>query len=137
MNKEELHKFIEEKQPNICQVVAYKNNEKVYSDCWNNYKEDDVCLSELEDVVSLIKRKRYNSFSSMYNSIVDVMNQYKEEIDVSLLNINDDYLKSKKKDVKEFLDKNFGKEILEIVQPFLRYFSTSALSKTVALVCGL
>lgn len=27
MNKEELHKFIEEKQPNICQVVAYKNNE--------------------------------------------------------------------------------------------------------------
>jgi hypothetical protein len=70
----------------------------------NNYKEDDVCLYELEDVVSLIKRKRYNSFSSMYNSIVDVMNQYKEEIDVSLLNINDDYLKSKKKDVKEFID---------------------------------
>lgn len=70
----------------------------------NNYKEDDVCLYELEDVVSLIKRKRYNSFSSMYNSIVDVMNQYKEEIDVSLLNINDDYLKSKKKDVKEFVD---------------------------------
>ena len=24
MNKEELHNFIEEKQPNICQVVAYK-----------------------------------------------------------------------------------------------------------------
>lgn len=71
----------------------------------NNYKEDDVCLYELEDVVSLIKRKRYNSFSSMYNSIVDVMNQYKEEIDVGLFNINDDYLKSKKKDVKEFVDK--------------------------------
>ena len=28
MNKEELHKFIEEKQPNICQIVAYKNNVK-------------------------------------------------------------------------------------------------------------
>ena len=41
MNKEELHKFIEEKQPNICQIVAYKDNEKVYSDCWNNNKEDD------------------------------------------------------------------------------------------------
>ena len=26
MNKEELHKFIEEKQPNICQIVAYKDN---------------------------------------------------------------------------------------------------------------
>ena len=35
MNKEELHKFIEEKQPNICQIVAYKDNKKVYSDYWN------------------------------------------------------------------------------------------------------
>ena len=41
MNKEELHKIIEEKQPNICQIVAYKDNKKVYSDNWNNYKEDD------------------------------------------------------------------------------------------------
>ena len=29
MNKEELHKLIEEKQPNICQIVAYKDNERV------------------------------------------------------------------------------------------------------------
>ena len=29
MNKEELHQFIKEKQPNICQVVAYKDNKKV------------------------------------------------------------------------------------------------------------
>ena len=41
MNKEELHKFIEEKQPNICQIVAYKDNKIVYSDNWNNYKETD------------------------------------------------------------------------------------------------
>jgi len=41
MNKEELHKLIEEQEPNICQIVAYKDNKKVYSDCWNNYKVDD------------------------------------------------------------------------------------------------
>ena len=61
------------------------------------YKEDDVNLIELEEVVSLVKRKRYNSFSSMYNSIIDVMNQYKVEIDPSTLNINDDYLKTEKR----------------------------------------
>ena len=33
MNKEELHDFIEKQQPNICQIVAYRDNEKVYSDC--------------------------------------------------------------------------------------------------------
>ena len=44
MNKEELHKFIEEKQPNICQIVAIKNNEIVYNDTWNNYKTTDSNL---------------------------------------------------------------------------------------------
>ncbi len=32
MNYEELYNLIKEQQPNICQVVAYKNNEQVYSD---------------------------------------------------------------------------------------------------------
>ena len=41
MNKEELHKFIEEEQPNICQIVAIKNNEIVYNDTWNSYKTTD------------------------------------------------------------------------------------------------
>ena len=30
MNKEELHNIVEEEQPNICQIVAIKNNEIVY-----------------------------------------------------------------------------------------------------------
>ena len=30
-NREELHNFIEKQQPNICKVVAYKDNKKVYS----------------------------------------------------------------------------------------------------------
>lgn len=41
MNIEELHNLIEVKQPNICQVVGVRDNEVVYSDTWNNYKEDD------------------------------------------------------------------------------------------------
>lgn len=56
MNKAELHNFIEEKQPNICQVVAYKNNEKVYSDCWNSYKEDDCVhiMSATKSIMALL-----------------------------------------------------------------------------------
>ena len=41
MNPEELHDLIAKQQPNICQIVAYRNNEKVYSDCWNDYKTDN------------------------------------------------------------------------------------------------
>ena len=41
MDKEKLHRIIEEQQPNICQIVAIKNNEIVYNDNWNNYKTTD------------------------------------------------------------------------------------------------
>ena len=56
MNKEELHNFIKEQQPNICQVVAYKGNEKVYSDCWNNYKADDCThiMSATKSIIALL-----------------------------------------------------------------------------------
>ena len=56
MNREELHDLIKEQQPNICQVVAYKNNEKVYSDCWNDYKEDDCVhiMSATKSIIALL-----------------------------------------------------------------------------------
>ena len=56
MNKEKLHKLIEEQQPNICQIVAYKDNEKVYSDCWNSYKEDDSVhiMSATKSIIALL-----------------------------------------------------------------------------------
>ena len=56
MNKEELHKLIEEQQPNICQIFAYKENEKIYSDCWNNYKEDDCThiMSATKSIMALL-----------------------------------------------------------------------------------
>lgn len=41
MDKDELHNIVEEQQPNICQIVAIKNHEIVYSDTWNNYKATD------------------------------------------------------------------------------------------------
>ena len=56
MNKEKLHNFIKEQQPNICQVVVYKGNEKVYSDCWNNYKADDCThiMSATKSIIALL-----------------------------------------------------------------------------------
>ncbi len=32
MNKEELHRIVADGHPNICQIVAIKDNEIVYSD---------------------------------------------------------------------------------------------------------
>ena len=56
MNKETLHNFIEKQQPNICQIVAYKENKKVYSDCFNNYKEDDCThiMSATKSIIALL-----------------------------------------------------------------------------------
>ena len=56
MNQEELHNLIKEQQPNICQIVVYKNNEKVYSDCWNDYKPDDAVhiMSATKSIIALL-----------------------------------------------------------------------------------
>ena len=56
MNKEELHRFIEKNQPNICQIVASMDNQIVYSDTWNDYKKDDCThiMSATKSVMSLL-----------------------------------------------------------------------------------
>ena len=56
MNREELYRLIKEKQPNICQVVAYKKGEKVYSECWNDYKPNDCThiMSATKSIVALL-----------------------------------------------------------------------------------
>lgn len=56
MNKEELHEFIEENQPNICQVFAYKNGKAVYSDCWNGYEKKDCThiMSATKSIIALL-----------------------------------------------------------------------------------
>lgn len=56
MNKDEIHNIVKEQQANICQVVAYKDNKKVYSDCWNNYKTDDCVhiMSATKSIMALL-----------------------------------------------------------------------------------
>ena len=56
MNKQELHAFVAKQQPNICQIVAYRSGKKVYSDCWNDYKEDDCVhiMSATKSIIALL-----------------------------------------------------------------------------------
>lgn len=56
MTKKELHDFIENNQPNICQIVGYKDNVEVYSDEWNDYKKNDTChvMSVTKSIVSIL-----------------------------------------------------------------------------------
>ena len=56
MNQEELHDLIAKQQPNICQLVAYRNDEKVYSGCWNDYKADDCThiMSATKSIMALL-----------------------------------------------------------------------------------
>ena len=45
MNKEELHKYIENStgnEMNICQIYALKGGETVYDDCWHGFKSEDA-----------------------------------------------------------------------------------------------
>lgn len=56
MNKQEMHDLIERQQPNICQIVAVRGNQTVYSDTWNNYKSDDCVhvMSVTKSVMALL-----------------------------------------------------------------------------------
>ena len=56
MNGEALYKLIKEQQPNICQITAYKAGEKVYSECWNDYRADDCVhiMSATKSIVALL-----------------------------------------------------------------------------------
>ena len=45
MNKEQLHRFIDEStgnESNICQIYAIKDGTAVFDDCWRGYKTDDA-----------------------------------------------------------------------------------------------
>ena len=81
MNKEELHTLIEQKQPNICQIAAYKNNEKVYSDCWNGYKEDDCThiMSVTKSVIALLVGIAIDNgwIKSVEDKVLDYFPEYK------------------------------------------------------------
>ena len=56
MNQEELYNLIKDGQPNICQIVAYRNGVKVYSECWNDYKPDNCThiMSATKSIIALL-----------------------------------------------------------------------------------
>jgi len=56
VTKEELHSLVKESQPNICQVVAYRNGEKIYSDEWNDYTSSDCThiMSATKSIIALL-----------------------------------------------------------------------------------
>ncbi len=56
MTKTDLYTLIENVQPNICQIAAYRGGKKVYSDEWNRYKPDDCThvMSATKSIVALL-----------------------------------------------------------------------------------
>ena len=56
MKQSELHEFIKENEPNICQIVVRKNGKEIYSDEWNGYKRDDCVhvMSITKSVMALL-----------------------------------------------------------------------------------
>lgn len=56
MTKDELYTTVKDKQPNICQIVAYRDGEKVYAEEWNDYTREDSThiMSATKSVVSLL-----------------------------------------------------------------------------------
>lgn len=56
MTKEKLHKYVKMQEPNICQIVALKDNEVVYSDTWNDYKNEDCThiMSATKSIIALL-----------------------------------------------------------------------------------
>lgn len=55
-DKNIIHEYIKNNEPNICQIVAYKDNEVIYEDSWNGYSLDDTThvMSATKSVISLL-----------------------------------------------------------------------------------
>ena len=53
---DELHAYVAEHQQNICQIVANKDGETRYSDCWNGFQPGDALhvMSVTKSVTSLL-----------------------------------------------------------------------------------
>ena len=72
----------------------------------NPIKKDNISISEFDGLVSSVKRQKYNSFSSMYNSICSLFDDCNDIIEPLNLNINDNYLKSKEIPFEQLINKN-------------------------------
>lgn len=56
MNRKELYEYIQEKQPNICQISVLQNGNEIYSAQWNGYQRADCThiMSATKSIVSLL-----------------------------------------------------------------------------------
>lgn len=56
MDREKLHQYISEKQPNICQISVLHDGQEIYSDEWNGYKKTDCAhiMSATKSVAALL-----------------------------------------------------------------------------------
>lgn len=56
MDREKLHQYISEKQPNICQISVLHDGQGIYSDEWNGYKKTDCAhiMSATKSVAALL-----------------------------------------------------------------------------------
>lgn len=56
MDREKLHQYISEKQPNICQISVLHDGQGIYSDEWNGYKRTDCAhiMSATKSVAALL-----------------------------------------------------------------------------------
>ena len=56
MDREKLHRYISEKQPNICQISVLHDGQGIYSDEWNGYKRTDCAhiMSATKSVAALL-----------------------------------------------------------------------------------
>lgn len=56
MDREKLHRYISEKQPNICQISVLHDGQEIYSDEWNGYKKTDCAhiMSATKSVAALL-----------------------------------------------------------------------------------
>ncbi len=81
MNQEKLYNLIKEQQPNICQIVAYKMGEKVYSECWNDYKPDDCVhiMSATKSIIALLIGIALDKgqIGSVDDKVLDYFHDYK------------------------------------------------------------
>ena len=81
MNQEELYNLIKEQQSNICQIVVYKSNKKVYSECWNDYKTDDCThiMSATKSVLALLIGIAIDKgqIGSVNDKVIDYFPNYK------------------------------------------------------------
>lgn len=76
-----LHTLVQEKQPNICQIAAYKDQVCIYSDCWNGYQKTDCThiMSATKSIIALLIGIAIDQgkIKSIDDKILDYFPEYK------------------------------------------------------------